>query len=243
MTGIAADQFFSTYADRAGDAYPKIEARPVKAGKYINIDEDGCPVDASIDEDGWQLEGAVKGYVTNEKFTAAFEKIDFIQKKRIDLPADAKVTEVQPGDIVEDDRHVFMAAEAGWLLEKDGKATYFSDISFRATFNTNAQPLDATLQFCKEKDAEATRYIVLPQDTTFAFKSGDYTVPAGHVLFVDADNEDGYTVTSKEDFSRKFVTTELAYSAAEAEFLRTIGTAKKDIKVPALKVKGKNPGA
>lgn len=36
--------------------------------------------------------------------------------------------------------------------------------------------------------------IVLKEETTFAFKAGNYTAPAGYLLYVNPRDEDGFTV-------------------------------------------------
>lgn len=214
---VDAEDYFQDNIHKSGLCMmtPVVEGRQVKVGDRITV-SGWVNVITRAEEDGWQVvfhQGGKYAFLNNDEFNACFKPVDI--EAQDDLPDGAKVVPVKKGQRIFvqpwDDTAMGVQTTAdadGFLvtLPENGKTRFMSVSTFRAAFkNAAAAPADqGFFKYVPQHDDQPTLYIVLDQPVTFKFKEGDYTAPAGSVLYQNDDDIDGYTVTSAESFAQHF---------------------------------------
>lgn len=224
---MEVSKFFEEHIKETGECYdaPLVEASRVKKGDSVI----NGMFAVSADEDGWQVSGHdFNAFMDDAEFQKLFKPA--ATGKTEDLPAGATAEQVKKGQSMVtqpfSDMDVGVQGTApvdGWLValpENDNKKIFMSDTSFRATFNTSAAPANNTaaqgmFRYVPQEDDKPIRYMVLDQETTFDFKAGSYAAPAGHFLYENPDDEDGYTVSPPDVFGEGFTVTKVAIKYEE----------------------------
>lgn len=226
---VKAKKVFNRLAANQGEAKRArlVKARRVQAGDSITLTGLFTIMDTAR-ENGWHVEsvlGSQQSFYDESDFDAQFTKEDrSLNTGKQELHKDAIVETVKKGEHIEvfpwgDDAIGLMtdAEEDGWLVtQPGGKPRFFSDYTFRTTFKTDAPLLNESLAIYREtpdEDAEITPFVVLPCDTVFDFEDGEYTAPKGSTLYPNADDVDGYTVLTPEEFDGIFIVTKPATKA------------------------------
>jgi len=224
-----AEDVFKDYAGYEGRCVqlPSYKARFVKEGEHCLVPSGlGIPVEIAAEEDGWEIEARRGEYVfyNVEDFAEEFTPAKLDTSHAEELPEDAKVTPLSPGDSfiafpfgpglgVES-----TADENAFLVEfEDDAPVYINAMDFHVRFKTDlAKPDDSLMGLFNEKsaltdpEAKKYKYVVLKEDTEFDFADGPYTGKEGEVLYKNEEDIDGYTVLPTSYFARNFKVESLA---------------------------------
>lgn len=205
MTAVNAEQYYKAYQSQEKEYVTIATAQPVKAGgtAIINV---GFNVQVSVDEDGYQLSDAAGNfsYLSNKDFTAKTVSADSLELPVVkqDLAVDdlKAIKPVKKGDTICVDVGLPIQTTAkkdGFLVTtEEGKLPIFmSNFELTSTFNYSGKKFETEkILVVVDKEATPRKGIILQEEVTFTFKAGEYTAPAGSLLYVNPDDEDGYTV-------------------------------------------------
>lgn len=211
---MKARTYFAVNKSKAGEAYeaPVIEAWRVKPGDTIII-TNGISFQTQAEEHGWQYNvGNAYAFKNEADFARLFKRVAYNPQR--DLPNGAVVEPVARGERIYtqpwDDTPMGVESRAetdGFIVrlpENGNKARFMSRSAFNNTFRTAAandsNPHEGVFQYIPQPGDKPIGFVVLHKAIKFDFIAGPYTAPAGYILFENADDEDGYTVSPADHF-------------------------------------------
>ncbi|MBU6475474.1 MAG: hypothetical protein KGL10_08320 [Alphaproteobacteria bacterium] len=211
MSAINAKEYYETHKSAEREYIPIVTARAVKAGETVTVNS-VLGIDAMVKapEDGYQISGSggYKKFFTEEQLkekTVPAEGLELPAPKE-DIPEEELeyIQPVKKGEKIYVNPGIPVAARAdedGFIVkDKDSDySAFMSNYELTSLFNYAGGKYETHEQraVVALKDAPRLKGIILQENVTFAFRNGEYTAPKGSLLFVNADDEDGYTVTPR----------------------------------------------
>ena len=208
MTSVNAEEYFKAHQAQEKEYVPVSTARKIKAGQTVLINTVlGIDAFVKAPEDGYE----VKGPSDSKKFlTKSQLKQQTVAADELELPAakeDLTAEELKLIKPVKKGEEIYVnpglpivgrAEQDGFIVtDEDGKYSRFvSNYELTSSFNYAGKKYKThdEADIIVQKDQAPLKGIILTEDVTFAFKAGEYEAPKGSLLFVNPDDEDGYTV-------------------------------------------------
>lgn len=88
------------------------------------------------------------------------------------------------------------------MRQEKGDWKFFPEVLYNAIFSDQLL-INGNLIIALEE--LPFQCFVLREETTFSFIAGEYTAPAGYILYENSEDEDGYTVVSPLNFLKDYV--------------------------------------
>lgn len=210
-TPVNAAEFFKANEADAKDYVQVYAARALRAGDKRIADVGGLNIQTTAEHAGYELARYTSMHDSRKVFLDAKE---FAEKT---LPADMLAPAVPREDLSAADMKAFtpvakgerIAVDVGLPIittaDMDGFTVQVGDAKSLPVFMSNyavstlfnyagARKQTHEDLIVRVKDEPELNGIILKADTTFAFKEGDYTAPAGSFLYENKEDVDGYTV-------------------------------------------------
>ncbi|MFN7226027.1 MAG: hypothetical protein ACK5UY_02090 [Holosporales bacterium] len=200
---VIAKDFFNSAANKQ-TATAFLNARFVKEGEtaIFNV---GINIESRVEEDGWYIPLPV-GQVY-EDFAELEEHVVAPQSvKHFELPEEINAKKVAKGASYVANVGFLIETStdsSGYILKEKGSSgsLFIAEAHYAAVFG-DQQPVEGQALIAVDKPIPC---IVLEQEVTFDFIAGEYTAPAGFILYENEQDEDGYTVVSPMRFLRDHV--------------------------------------
>jgi len=211
QNSIDAAEFFKAHAGEAKDYVQVYAARALKVGESRVADIGGLNIQTRTETAGYELARYTSMHDSKKVFLGAQA---FAEKT---APADTLAPAVPREDLTAEDMKAFtpvakgdrIAVDVGLPIitnaDMDGFTVktgdekslpvFLSNYAVSTLFNyAGAKKHTHEDLIVRIKDEPELKGIILKEETTFAFKEGDYTALAGSFLFENKEDVDGYTV-------------------------------------------------
>jgi len=199
---VNAKEFFN--ASNKLSATAVANARFVKEGESAGINM-SFNIEARIDNDGWYVPLPV-GQVFDDFSKLEEHLISSQSVKRFELPQGINVKKAAKGTRYVADVGFLVESStdySGYLLKgtEDSGSLFIGEAHYAAVFG-DKQSVEGQALIAVGNPISC---VVLEQEVTFEFIAGEYTAPAGFILYENPEDEDGYTVVPPMHFLREHV--------------------------------------
>lgn len=201
MTAVTPEEFYQANIDKEKEYVRIYAAFEVKAGEESATGVAG-PI---VKEDGYELNRRRNGFLGKAEFE---RKASPAEKLPLPVPKEnLSENELQSIKLIRKGERIIVKFSPNGTLHKvaeyngciiksetDGCEMYLSNFELASQFNYAGQKYEPEKErIVTLSDEPPLKGILLDEETTFAFRSGNKTIPAGSLLYLDPASEDGYS--------------------------------------------------
>lgn len=208
-TPVNAAEFFKAHEAEAKEYVQVYAARSLKTGDSRIANVGGLNIQTQAETSGYEVARYTSMHNSEKTFLAAKEFADktaladtlapAVAREDISAEDMASFTPVAKGQSITVNAGLPIATRAdmdGFTVKvDDGLPIFMSNYAISTLFNyAGAKKNTHEDLIVRFKDEPELKGFILKDETTFAFKEGEYTAPAGSFLYENKDDVDGYTV-------------------------------------------------